>query len=391
MLNVVALMGRLVYEPELKTTQNGTNVCSFRIAVDRSFARQGEERKADFIDVTAWRQTAEFVSKYFHKGSMIAIEGSLQTRQYQDKNGNNCTATEVLASQVSFCGGKAAEKPGVRDFDQQTKKSCARSKRRSQRPAEASERAGVFAGQCRRLFGHRRQRRPPVLSRERRYLTIRAFHSKGGQAVGIDPSRGFVAIPRGLTDWEWYSEPNTTRLFIHLLLTSNWQEKQWQGITIHPGELVTSRAKLAKQLRMSEQSVRTALMHLQSTNCITSKTGPRYSVIAINNYTEIIGSTKQSTSNQPTPNQDLTKITKKTRQSSSACATPESTPTKTPSPVVMEFEQRICKLSTQGKAQLTGYADRLGEELVLAIISRCADLGAYSWVYVRKALEETKA
>ena len=209
--------------------------------------------------------------------------------------------------------------------------------------------------------------------------------------MGIDPSRGFVAIPRGLTDWEWYSEPNTTRLFIHLLLTSNWQEKQWQGITIHPGELVTSQSQLAKQLNLSIRNVRTALMHLQSTNCITSKTGPRYSVIAINNYTEIIGSTKQSTSNQPTPNQDLTKITKKTRQSSSACATPESTPTKTPSPVVMEFEQRICKLSTQGKAQLTGYADRLGEELVLAIISRCADLGAYSWVYVRKALEETKA
>lgn len=120
MLNVVALMGRLVYDPELKTTQNGTNVCSFRIAVDRSFARQGEERKADFIDVTAWRQTAEFVSKYFQKGSMIAIEGSLQTRQYQDKNGNNRTATEVLASQVSFCGPKAADKPAVRDFDQQT-------------------------------------------------------------------------------------------------------------------------------------------------------------------------------------------------------------------------------------------------------------------------------
>lgn len=124
MLNVVALMGRLVYDPELKTTQNGTNVCSFRIAVDRSFARQGEERKADFIDVTAWRQTAEFVCKYFQKGSMIAIEGSLQTRQYQDKNGNNRTATEVFASQVSFCGGKAAEKPAVRDFDQQTDHVC---------------------------------------------------------------------------------------------------------------------------------------------------------------------------------------------------------------------------------------------------------------------------
>lgn len=202
--------------------------------------------------------------------------------------------------------------------------------------------------------------------------------------MGIDPSRGFVAIPRGLTDWEWYSEPNTTQLFIHLLLTSNWQEKQWQGITIHPGELVTSRAKLAKQLRMSEQSVRTALMHLQSTNCITSKTGQRYSVIAINNYTEIIGSTKQSTSNQPTPNQDLTKITKKTRQSSSACATPEPTPTKTTSPVVMEFEQRICKLSTQGKAQLTGYADRLGEELVPTSVPTAGCMSVKHWKRPRR-------
>ena len=132
-------------------------------------------------------------------------------------------------------------------------------------------------------------------------------------------------------------------------------------------------------------------MHLQSTNCITSKAGPRYSVITINNYAEIIGSTKQSTSNQPAPNQDLTKITKKTRQSSSACATPEPTPTKATSPVVLEFEQHICKLSAQGKAQLTGYAARLGEELVLTVIGRCADLGAYSWVYVRKALAEAEA
>ena len=120
MLNVVAIMGRLTRDPELKTTQSGVNVCRFGIACDRSFVRQGEERKADFIDVTAWRQIAEFVSKYFQKGSLIAIEGSLQTRQYQDKNGNNRTATEVLAAQVSFCGGKAAEKPAVRDFDQQT-------------------------------------------------------------------------------------------------------------------------------------------------------------------------------------------------------------------------------------------------------------------------------
>ena len=120
MLNVVAIMGRLVDDPELKTTQQGTSVCSFRIACDRNRAAKGEERKADFIDVVAWRQTAEFICKYFQKGSLIAIEGSLQIRQYQDKNGNNRTATEVLASQVSFAGAKAADKPATQSFDQQT-------------------------------------------------------------------------------------------------------------------------------------------------------------------------------------------------------------------------------------------------------------------------------
>ncbi len=79
MLNVVAIMGRLVADPELRTTPQGTNVCSFRIACDRNFVRQGEQRQADFIDIVAWRSQAEFVSKYFQKGSLIAIEGSLQT------------------------------------------------------------------------------------------------------------------------------------------------------------------------------------------------------------------------------------------------------------------------------------------------------------------------
>lgn len=120
MLNIVAIMGRLVYDPELKTTQQGTSVCSFRIACDRSYAPKGKERQADFIDVVAWRQTAEFVSKHFQKGSMIAIEGSLQTRQYQDKQGSNRTAVEVLANHISFAGPKEAEKPAVHDFDQQT-------------------------------------------------------------------------------------------------------------------------------------------------------------------------------------------------------------------------------------------------------------------------------
>lgn len=121
MLNVVAIMGRLVADPELRTTTQGTSVCRFRIACDRNFARQGEQRQADFIDIVAWRQQAEFVCKYFQKGGLIAIEGSLQTRQYQDKQGNNRTAVEVVASNVNFAGPKAAEKPAVRDFDQQTK------------------------------------------------------------------------------------------------------------------------------------------------------------------------------------------------------------------------------------------------------------------------------
>ena len=120
MLNVVAIMGRLVADPELRTTQQGINVCIFRIACDRNFAKPGEQRLADFIDVIAWRQQAEFVCRYFQKGSMIAIDGSIQTRQYQDKQGNKRTAVEVLANNISFAGAKAADKPAARDFDQQT-------------------------------------------------------------------------------------------------------------------------------------------------------------------------------------------------------------------------------------------------------------------------------
>lgn len=120
MLNVVAIMGRLTADPELKTTQQGTSVCSFTIACDRSYAAKGEERKADFINITAWRQTAEFVCKYFSKGSLIAIDGSIQTRPYQDRNGNNRTAVEVVAREVGFAGAKASDKPSAQGFDQQT-------------------------------------------------------------------------------------------------------------------------------------------------------------------------------------------------------------------------------------------------------------------------------
>ncbi len=107
MINNVVLMGRLTAAPELKTTPNGTSVTSFSVAVERNYAPKGQERQTDFINVVAWRQTAEFVTRYFHKGSMIAVEGSIQTRKYQDKNGNNRVAVEVVANQVSFCGSKA--------------------------------------------------------------------------------------------------------------------------------------------------------------------------------------------------------------------------------------------------------------------------------------------
>ena len=114
-LNVVVLMGRMVADPELKRTQSGVSVSSFRVAVDRSFSK--EERKADFIDVVAWKGTAEFVCKYFHKGSMIALAGSLQTRSYEDKNGNKRTAYEVVVEKADFCGDKKTEaKPDFNGF-----------------------------------------------------------------------------------------------------------------------------------------------------------------------------------------------------------------------------------------------------------------------------------
>lgn len=103
MLNTVVLMGRLVADPELRTTQSGLSVTSFRVAVDRPHSR---DKETDFISIVAWRQTAEFVCKYFTKGQMIALQGSIQTRSYEDKQGNKRTAVEVLADKVSFCGGK---------------------------------------------------------------------------------------------------------------------------------------------------------------------------------------------------------------------------------------------------------------------------------------------
>ena len=107
MINTAILMGRLTSDPELKTTNSGVSVTRFNIAVDRRFQKQGEEKQTDFISIQAWRQTAEFICRYFHKGSMIALRGSIQTNRYEDKDGNKRTSFEVVTDEVSFCGSKA--------------------------------------------------------------------------------------------------------------------------------------------------------------------------------------------------------------------------------------------------------------------------------------------
>ena len=105
MFNLVVLTGRLTADPELKTTTNGIPVTTFSIAVNRNY-RAGEEQQTDFINIVAWRQRAEFITKYFKKGSLIGIEGSIQTRRYQDKNGNNRTIFEVVVNNAQFVESK---------------------------------------------------------------------------------------------------------------------------------------------------------------------------------------------------------------------------------------------------------------------------------------------
>lgn len=107
MLNKVFLMGRLTADPELRHTQSGVAAASFRIAVDRDFKdRETGERKADFINIVAWRQTGEFVSRYFSKGRMAVVEGRMQVREYNDRDGNRRYATEVVADNVYFGDAK---------------------------------------------------------------------------------------------------------------------------------------------------------------------------------------------------------------------------------------------------------------------------------------------
>ena len=107
-MNKVILMGRLTKEPELKQTPNQISVVRFSLAVNRRFVKEGQQ-EADFINCVAWRQTAEFISRYFHKGSMIAVAGSIQTRSWEGQDGKRQYAAEVLADEVYFTGEKKLE------------------------------------------------------------------------------------------------------------------------------------------------------------------------------------------------------------------------------------------------------------------------------------------
>ncbi len=113
MLNHIVIMGRLTRDPELRRTQNGTAVTTITVAVDRDYqSRDSQERQTDFIDVVAWRSTAEFISKYFSKGRMIVAEGSLQSRKWQDKLGQNRVSWEIQASNVYFGEAKRDSQGG---------------------------------------------------------------------------------------------------------------------------------------------------------------------------------------------------------------------------------------------------------------------------------------
>ena len=112
MLNTAIIMGRLTADPELKSTGGGISVCSFTVAVDRRFKAQGEERQADFIRCVAWRERAEFLARFFRKGNMVAVTGSIQVRSYEDRNGNKREAVELVAEHINFTGEKNSGNTG---------------------------------------------------------------------------------------------------------------------------------------------------------------------------------------------------------------------------------------------------------------------------------------
>lgn len=128
--------------------------------------------------------------------------------------------------------------------------------------------------------------------------------------MSIDMSAGYVAVPRGLTSWEWYDDPNTCRLYIHLLLTVNWEPKEWRGITVEAGSRVASISILSKETGLSIQQARTCLDRLKSTGYVTSKNTNKYSVFTVKNWSEMAGdnkqNNKQATSKQQASNNNQT-------------------------------------------------------------------------------------
>lgn len=102
-MNSIHILGRMTGDPELKTTNNGVSVTGFTVVVDRSYTPKGQEKQADFIPCVAWRQTAEFITRYFRKGNRIALQGALQSRKYTGRDGNNRTVYEVVVDRVFFC------------------------------------------------------------------------------------------------------------------------------------------------------------------------------------------------------------------------------------------------------------------------------------------------
>ena len=116
MLNKVIIMGRLTRDPELRHTQSDVSVASFTLAVDRGFRRDDNQQNVDFINVVAWRNTAEFVSKWFSKGQLVAVSGRLQVRNYKDRDGNNRTVCEVVADECFFAESKRGGESGAAAF-----------------------------------------------------------------------------------------------------------------------------------------------------------------------------------------------------------------------------------------------------------------------------------
>ena len=118
-MNSICLMGRMTGDPELKTTQNGVSVTSFSVAVDRAYRSKDQERQTDFINCVAWRNTAEFISRYFRKGQRIALQGSLQSRKYTANDGSQRTVYEVVVDNAFFCESKGGNAAGAPGYDSQ--------------------------------------------------------------------------------------------------------------------------------------------------------------------------------------------------------------------------------------------------------------------------------